>query len=244
MREAYERLIALDGANVTLAMRRAKDQSLYPILRVGTLRLAVPSWALVNTIESRLDTVVARVFDEEHLPIATFIGRDRLATMNGRLHFELRPTFTIDVELRDPNVVPAPGYMIDYARATRDVAAELEAGFRGDLRFRPDPDPAASLRASYGVSALDDRPLPDGSVRFAVGHASTALHPDGPAGLRLRCVEVRVERNHQIATDYELAFGCRYALESTDIRRLAADMRLFLSHRFERFNVVEKASGA
>ena len=70
-----------------------------------------------------------------------------------------------------------------YDDAARELVAELEAGFRSALLLRPDPDPAASARALRGLPPVEEGPLIDNSVRFAVGHASATLRPDGESGV-------------------------------------------------------------
>jgi hypothetical protein len=91
------------------------------------------------------------------------------------------------------------------------------------------------VRARYGVPPIEAGPLADGSIRFAVDHASATLHADGTTALRLTCIESTIRRNRQSAVSYEPLHGARYALEADDLEQLAVDVRSFFSARRERF---------
>jgi hypothetical protein len=235
MSDVLDRLIALEGAAVSLAMLRAKDQIGRAVRRIGVVRLSVPAMQVRERVLRRSDTPVARVVDAADLPLATLAGRDRLSLWEGGLRWELRPSFRIDVVERDAGEGPLREVALNFEDATRDLATELEAGFRSALRMRPDPAHDAGIRAQYGVPPVEPGALPDGSVRFAVGHGSAIVRPDGTNALRLTCTETTIVGNRQVASSFEPARGPRYALGTTDVARLAADLRAFFSLRHEDF---------
>jgi hypothetical protein len=82
---------------------------------------------------------------------------------------------------------------------------------------------------------VEEGPLLDNSVRFALGHASATLRPDGESGVRLICVGSSVVGGKQLADLFEPAAGAHYAFEPADIVRLGFDIRAFQSNRRERF---------
>jgi hypothetical protein len=110
---------------------------------------------------------------------------------------------------------------LNYQLTTREVVPELETAFRRALIMRP--------------SSVEEGPLIDNSVRFAVGHASATLRPDGLDGVRLTCIGTSVRDGRQLADLFEPAAGARYAFEPDDVKRLGADIRAFLSSRREGF---------
>lgn len=155
-----------------------------------------------------------------------------LTVVDDALRVALRPTFCVDVSDR-PFAAPA-GVPMTFERATRELVAELEAGFRNALILRPDPEPEASARALRGMPPVEDGPLIDRSVRFAVGHASATLRPEGD-GVRLTCVGSSVRAGVQFADLFEPAAGAYYPFEPAELVRLGADVRAFLGNRRERF---------
>ncbi len=223
-----ERLNALAGASVYASILRAVDQQAQPVVREGRLRLSDAAAAS--------DAPVAHLLDADELPIVTVLGRDGLSLVDDRVRVTLRPTMRVDFAERPP-----VGPQIDeipeltLASVARELAAELEAGFRADLLMRPDPDPPASLRARYGSPPVEPRPLGDGSWRFAVDHAAATLYADGESALRLVCVGSDIRFGRQYADRYQPPGGARYVFVPDEIVRLGADIRAFLSGRWERF---------
>jgi hypothetical protein len=228
MDETFERLQALDGKRVWVALLRAKDQSAAPVYRSGDFRL----FDRPNPSEN----LVTRIVDTDGLPVVTLLGSDTPSVVGGALRVALRPTFRIDVlEQPFPAATDGAAPPMTYERATRELVAELEAGFRSALVLRPDPDPEASARGRHGLPPLEEGPLLDHSVRFAVGHASATLRPDGENGVRLTCIGSSVRAGRQLTDLFEPAAGAHYVFEPADIERLGADIRAFLSNRRERF---------
>ncbi len=226
MDETFARLQALDGKTVWVALLRAKDLNGPPVVRSGEFRLFDKP--------NPNDNPVTRVVDADGLPLVTFRGSDMLSVVDGLLRITLRSSFRID--LQEQPFAPAPeGAALTYDGAARELVAELEAGFRSALLLRPDPDPAASARALRGLPPVEEGPLIDNSVRFAVGHASATLRPDGESGVRLTCVGSSVLGGKQLADLFEPAAGAHYAFEPDDIVRLGFDIRAFLCNRRERF---------
>jgi hypothetical protein len=226
--ETFERLRALDGKRVSIALLRAKDLIGANVYRNGTFHLFDRPSAAENP--------VTRILDGYGLPLVTFRGSDTLSVVDGTLRVALRSSFRIDVLDGNLSLAPAAGAAaMTYEQASRELVAELEAGFRSALILRPDPDPAASARARHGLAPVEDGPLIDNSVRFAVGHASATLRPDGDDGVRLTCVGSSVRKGRQFADLFEPAAGARYAFKADDVVRLGTDIRAFLCNRRERF---------
>jgi hypothetical protein len=226
MDATFERLRALDGKPVWAALLRSKDVTGVPVYRTGTFRLfdrPNPS-----------DNPVTRIVDGAGLPLVTFRGSDMLSVDGDVLRVALRKTFRIDVHGAPPPT-PAEVAPVTYDLAARELAAELEAGFRSSLLVRPDPDPEAGARALRGLAPVEPGPLLDNSMRFAVGHLSATLRPDGEDGVRLTCVGSSVWNGKQLADLFEPTGGARYAFEAADVERLGADIRAFLCNRRERF---------
>jgi hypothetical protein len=214
---AFERIIALDGARVWAAMTGTGVPRRPALVRHGTLRLPESPCDAQSLAELGRDDVLARIVDADGLAIVTLLGADALSLWNDLLSVDVRPSFRIDVLARPfPEPAQSDVAPLTFEGAARDLAIELEAGFRSALLLQP-------------------QPLGDTSVRFAVGHAAATLYPDEPAGIRLICIgsEVRFER--QFAIPFEPVRGARYRLEPRDVERLALDVRAFLSNRRERF---------
>jgi hypothetical protein len=228
MDETFERLTALDGKRVWVAIVRAKDQNGPAIYRSGVFRL----------FERAADQEKAgtRIIDADGLPLVTFLGTDTLSVVDGALRAEMRSSFRVDV-LDRPFADSARNddELMEYERATRELVAELEAGFRGTLLLRPDPDPEASQRARYRVPPAEEGPLSDWSMRFAVGHNSATIRPDDLGIVRLTSIGSSVRAGRQRVDLFEPAQGARYELKPPDIERLANDIRAFLGGRRERF---------
>ena len=100
--------------------------------------------------------------------------------------------------------------------------------------------PEASLRARYHVPPTEDGPLPDFSMRFAVGHNSATVRPFDDGIVRLTCIGSSVRDGRQVIDLFETAQGPQYALKPPDIERLANDIRAFLSNRRQRFASIAK----
>jgi hypothetical protein len=215
---------------------RTTDPHGTAIVRSGRLRLNDPPEAVRAAIDAARDVPVAQVLDADELPIVTLLGCDRFSLVERRLRVAVRPAFRIDLADRAP-VAPQVEEMpeLTFVQVARALAAELEAGFRAELLLRPDPEPAASLRARHGSPPVEARPLGDGSVRFAVGHAAATLYPDGERALRLVCVGSEVRDGRQFADRYAPLTGARYVFVPDEVARLAGDIRAFLAHRWERF---------
>jgi len=227
MDETFERLRALDGKRVWVAMLRAKDQNGPAVYRSGDFRLFDRPGAASNP--------VTRIVDADGLSLVTFRGSDTLSVVDGALRVTLRSSFRIDVLDRPFPPQAGAAAAMTFERAARELVAELEAGFRSALILRPDPDPAASVRARPGALPVEEGPLIDNSVRFAVGHAAATLRPEGDDGIRLTCIGSSLRAGRQFADLFEPASGARYAFEPDEIARLGADVRAFLSNRRERF---------
>jgi len=226
--EVFERLKSLDGRSVWVALLRAKDQSGPPVYRSGTFQLfAQPPGA---------DAPVTRIVDADKLPVVTFLGPDMFSIVDGALRAQFRTSFRADV-LDQPFPQP-PGRareLLSFEGAMRELVAELEAGFRTALIMRPDPDPEASLRARYHVPPTEEGPLPDWSMRFAVGHNSATVRPHDDGIVRLTSIGSTLRDGRQVIDLFEPAGGALYELFPPDIERLAIDIRRFLADRRETF---------
>jgi hypothetical protein len=214
---AFERIVALAGARVWAALTSTADQHWPKTVRRGILRLPESPCDAQSLAELGRRDVLARIVDAGELPLVTLLGADALSLWNDLLSADLRPGFRVDV-LDRPFPPPAgtgsPQPALE--RVARELAAELEAGFRGAL-----------LRQA--------EPLADKSVRFAVGHAAATLYPDAAGGVRLVCIGSEVRFDRQFADAFEPARGSHYSLEADEIERLGADIRAFLSNQRERF---------
>ena len=226
MDATFERLRALDGKQVWAALLRAKDLRGSTVYRSGTFRLFDHPSAGANP--------VTRIVDADGLPLVTFRGSDMLTVIDDMLRVVLRPSFQIDV-LEHPFAAAAESAALTYELVSRELVVELEAGFRSALILRPDPDPDASARARRGLAPVEDGPLIDNSMRFAVGHLSATLRPAGDGGVRLTCVGSSVRDGRQFADLFEPAAGAHYPFETDEVARLGTDIRAFLSGRRERF---------
>jgi len=233
MDETFERLQALDGKRVWVALLRAPGLRGTAVYRSGEFRL----FDRPNPAKNAL----TRVVDADGLPLVTLLGTDTPAIADGALRVTLRPTFRIDVR-EEPFAAPAERAPPTYESVARELVAELEAGFRSALLLRPDPDPEAGARRRFGLPPVEEGPLLDNSMRFAVGHAAATLRPDGPDGVRLTCIGSSVWNGRQLTDLFEPVAGARYAFEPPDIERLAGDIRAFLSNRRERFAAYSKST--
>jgi hypothetical protein len=229
MDEVFERLKALDGRQVWVALLRAKDQtSGAAVYRAGTFRLF--------SHPPGEDAPVTRIVDVDDLPVVTFLGPDMFSLVNGALRAQFRPSFRVDVLDRPfPPVAGANASDMSFEDAMRELVAELEAGFRNALIMRPDPDPEASLRARYHAPPTEDGPLPDWSMRFAVGHNSATIRPHDDGIVRLTTIGSSLRGDRQVIDLFEPARGPLYKRTPPDIERLAIDIRRFLSNRLEKF---------
>jgi hypothetical protein len=214
---ALERLIALDGRRVWAAIVRGSDAA---VIRSGTLRLFEPECDVQLLLEVARAETFARIVDADGLPIVAVRGGDDLSAYSDLLSAELRPGFRVDILDRAFAAAAAPDTPLTYADAARELAAELEAGFRSALLLQP-------------------QPLLDRSVRFAVGHAAATLYPDGADAVRLVCVASEVRFEQQFTTIYAPRSGPRYALDARDVMRLGTDIRAFVSNQRARFSLVE-----
>jgi hypothetical protein len=226
MDEVFERLKSLDGQAVWVALLRAKDQTGVPVYRTGAFRLfSQPPGA---------EEPVTRIVDADDLPVVTFLGPDMFSLVDGALRAQFRTSFRVDVLDRPfPPAVSADADGVSFDGAMRELVAELEAGFRTALIMRPDPDPEASLRARYHIPPTEEGPLPDWSMRFAVGHNSATIRPHDDGIVRLTTIGSSLRAGRQVIDLFEPAQGPLYKLTSADIARLAIDVRRFLSNRRE-----------
>lgn len=214
MNETIERLQALDGKEVGVALVQSKLLGGLPVHRTGTFRM----FERLN----EADSPVTRIVDGAGVPLVTFRGSDLLTVVGPLLRVALRPTFHVDVQDGPFPPVERPAQLrLNYHLTTREVVPELEAAFRRSLIMRP--------------NSVEEEPLIDNSVRFAVGHLSATLRPDGLDGVRLTCIGTSVREGRQLADLFEPAAGARYAYEPDDVVRLGADIRAFLSSRREGF---------
>jgi hypothetical protein len=228
MNETLERLAALDGARVWVAIVRAVDQHGPAIFRSGDFHLFEPVAAG--------EAALTRVTDADGLPLVTLLGTDTLSVVEGALRAEMRSSFRVDVLDRPfPDAPLDNDALITYEQATRELVAELEAGFRAALLMRPDPDHDASSRARYRIPPIEEGPLRDWSMRFAVGHNSATVRPHDDGIVHLSCVGSSLRDGAQVADRFEPAGGAEYALTSAGTVRLANDIRAFLANRRERF---------
>jgi hypothetical protein len=226
MDEVFERLKSLDGQPVWVALLRAQDQTGVPVYRTGTFRLfSQPPGA---------EEPVTRIVDADDLPVVTFLGPDMFSLAEGVLRAHFRPSYRVDVLDRPfPPLPSADTDGLSFQGAMRELVAELEAGFRTALIMRPDPDPDASLRARYHVPPTEEGPLPDWSMRFAVGHNSATIRPHDDGIVRLTTIGSSLRGGRQVIDLFEPAQGPLYKLIPSDIERLAVDIRRFLSNRRE-----------
>ncbi len=214
MKETIERLRALDGKEVGVALVQSKLLGGLPVHRTGIFRMF--------DRPNAADNPVTRIVDAAGVPLVTFRGSDLVTVEGPVLRVALRATFHVDVQEGPfPPVVRPAQLRLNYQLTTREVVPELETAFRRALIMRP--------------SSVEEGPLIDNSVRFAVGHASATLRPDGLDGVRLTCVGTSVRDGRQLADLFEPAAGARYAFEPDDVVRLGADIRAFLSSRREGF---------
>ena len=230
---ARERLRALDGTPVNVSILRAPGLHGEAVIRAGTLRALSAKERRLPIVGAVTDRPIGCVDDDGGFAIATLLETDTFDIDFGPLRAILRPSFRIDVAA-DPFPIP-PERLPDFHAATRDIAAELEAGFRTALIVRPDPDPSAGIRADRGLPPVDTGPLSDGSVRFAIGHSSARLVPEGKGSIALVCTETVVREIEQVAERYVPQRGGTYALLPSEIRQLTSDIRAFLNGRREGF---------
>jgi hypothetical protein len=235
--EVFERLKSLDGQPVWVALLRAKDQTGVPAYRAGTFRLfSQPPGA---------GEPVTRIVDADDLPVVTFLGPDMFSLVDGALRAQFRASFRVDVLDRPfPPAAGADADGVSFDGAMRELVAELEAGFRTALIMRPDPDPEASLRARYHVPPAEEGPLPDWSMRFAVGHNSATIRPHDDGIVRLTSIGSSLRGGRQVIDLFEPAHGPLYKLIPSDIARLAIDVRRFLSNRREFYLPLSSSSRA
>ncbi len=216
-----------------VSILRAKGLRGEAVLRAGTLRELLTPGRTLPIVGALTDRPIARIDDENGFSIVTLLDRDALSLEFGPLRAAFRPSFRVDVA-SEPFPVP-PERLPAFEGAVRDLAAELESGFRTALIVRPDPDPAASIRADRGLDPIASGPLSDGSVRFAIGHSSAMLRPDGKAAIALTCTETVVRGVQQVAERYAPQTGATYALLPSELQQLAIDVRAFLNGRREGF---------
>jgi len=206
--------MALDGKEVGVAFVQSKLLGGLPVHRAGVFRMfdrPVPG-----------ENPVTRILDAAGVPLVTFRGQDMLTIDGPILRIALRATFHVDIrEGAFPPVQRPANLRLNYQLTTREIVPELEAAFRRSLIMRP--------------SAVEEAPLIDNSVRFAVGHASATLRPEGLDGVRLTCVGTSIRDGRQFADLFEPAAGARYLFEPDDVIRLGADIRAFLNNRREGF---------
>jgi hypothetical protein len=235
--KALERLIELDGARVWAGIIRAKDQRGAAVVRSGTLQVLLSPGDMHLMAEGARGEPIAHVVDADDLPLVTLLGSDAYSVWNALVSAEFRSSFRVDILDRPfPQPALARDVPLTFERAARDLAAELEAGFRGVFLVRPDPDAdATTVPARFGALPVTTGPLSDGSVRFAVGHAAATLLPDADAGIRLKCIASELRFGRQYTHLLVPARGNTYALEPAEIERLGSDIRAFLSNRRERF---------
>jgi hypothetical protein len=235
LNKAIERLIALNGQRASASIIRAKDQRGTGVIRNGTLSLVVEPDELAALVDAGVNEPIALILDADGLPIVSLLGADRFTLFNDLLSVEYRSSFRVDILDRP---FPRPAFGDDdaytYERAARELAAELEAGLRTMLLFRPDPDPPAGMRSRHGVPATASSPLKDNSIRFAVGHLAATLVPED-TGIRVTCILSEVRPNWQRVHLMQPLRGGRYELERADIERLGADIRAFLFNQLDRF---------
>lgn len=239
--KALERLLTLDGAGVWASIIRAPDQRGRGVVRSGTLRLVVPVADVARIVDERSDEPIAQIFDADDLPIVSILGTDGFSMHNTLLSVEFRSSFRVDI-LDRPFKPAFDDYVpMNYDRASRQLAAELEAGFRSLLLFRPDPDPNAGAPLRHGVPPPAPGPLKDNSIRFAIGHVAATLH-QCDEGIRITCILSEVHFQHQRVHTFRPIAGERYALDDDGIARLGADIRAFLCERGERFVITNAPS--
>jgi hypothetical protein len=220
---------ALDRSDVWVRMHRSIDPTGPSIVRRG--RFAV------------VGEHGPQVVDEAGVAIVTIVERDVVTPTNRGVRVDLRPSFRIEISTRPFSLEPPhDDAAVGFDWATRDLAAEMEASFRGALLMRPDPNHGASVRAQHRVAPIEAASLRDHSVRFAVDHASVTLHPEGEAAIRLTCIQSTVRGVRQYVEHFQTPEGPRYPATAAAIERLAADMRAFLSGRHGHFTKCPSAS--
>ena len=209
------------------------------MIRNGTFSLVVEPGDVEALVEAGAGEPIAMIVDAGGLPIVSILDTDTFETFGDLISVEFRSSFRVDILGRP---FPRPTFGDDvpytYERAARELAAELEAGLRTMLLFRPDPDPSAGVRTRHGVPATASSPLKDNSIRFAVGHLASTLVPDDGA-IRITCVLSEVRPNWQRVHLMHPLGGNRYELERGEIERLGSDIRAFLFNQLDRFRVIE-----
>jgi hypothetical protein len=238
MNKALERLVALDGVRVWPSIVRAPAQRGRGVVRNGTLALVLPPDDIARAQANREDEPIAQILDDDGCPIVSLLASDVLSTHNTLLSAEFRSSFRVDIIDRPFRPAFDDYVPMSYDLAARQLAAELEAGFRSLLLFRPDPDPDAAAPLRHGVPKLAPGPLKDNSVRFAVGHVAATLHPD-EAGIRITCILSEVKFERQMVHVFKPLAGDRDALEHAEIERLGSDIRAFLCERGDRFTLAK-----
>jgi hypothetical protein len=229
-----DRLLVLDGVRVWVSIIRARDQRGRGVVRNGTLRLVAPADEVRRILEERRDDPIAQILDDDELPIVSLLGTDLLSMHNKLLSVEFRASFRVDIIDRPFKPAFDDFVPMNYDRASRQLAAELEAGFRSLLLFRPDPEPGAGAPLRHGIPPPAPGPLKDNSVRFAVGHVAATLHPVDD-GIKITCILSEVRFQNQKVHTFRPASGEWYPLEDDAIERLGSDIRAFLCERGERF---------
>jgi hypothetical protein len=240
MESPLDRLIALDEQRVWASIVRGRDQRGRGVVRSGVLRLVLPPDALRRTVELRSDEPIAQIYDDAGLPLVSLLGTDTFTMFtNNLLSAQLRTTLRVDILDRPFRSAYDDFVPMSYERASRMLAAELEAAFRSLLLFRPDPDPDPDVRPRVlpGIPPASTGPLQDGSIRFAVGHVAVTLHPDD-GGMLMRCILSEVKFDWQRVHVFRPIKGEHYALDEAAIEELGSDIRSFLCEQADRFEVV------
>src|SRR5580698_222203 len=117
MDETFERLRALDGTQVWVALLRAEHLHGTPVYRSGIFHLF--------DRPNPADNPVTRIVDADGLPLVTFRGSDMLSVVDGVLHVTLRASFRIDVLDRPfTPETPAGETPMTYDTAARILVAE------------------------------------------------------------------------------------------------------------------------
>ena len=240
---ALDRLIALDSAQVWVSIVRGRDQRGRGVVRSGILRLVAAPDDVRRIVEERLEEPVAQIVDADELPIVSLLGTDALTMFaNNLLSAQLRATLRVDIMDRPFRAAYDDFVPLSYDRAARMLAAELEAGFRSLLLFRPDPEPDPELRVRVlpGIPQASQGPLHDGSIRFAVGHVAVTLHPS-EGGMRLTCILSELNFAWQRVHVFKPIVGDQYELEDDEIERLGGDIRAFLCERADKFHLTQSS---
>lgn len=172
--DSLRRLVDLDGSSVWISIVRARQPSGGAIVREGILRLKeAPASSRVDAMPER---ILAEVVDGDDVRLAIILSTEILHRWNNIVRAERRLTFRVEVSDQEFAGTHGGDPPCTYLKFARDLAAELEAGFREGVTFEPDPDPTASWEALYEEFFPQPAALTDGaSLNIAANSRSVIV---------------------------------------------------------------------